>query len=186
MKAEKCFYAKGSKIRRPDSQCTIYVEGTAEADFRVGIDIELSHWIPNRTENRFKAGTSTEIGFKFLESLKTPFYDLVINNHLDIDGLLSAFVLSYPTIALHHRDDLINAAKAGDFWAWSDGKALILFQELTLLYRRLEMKKVDLQTAYGTCFEFILEILKAPETTSPVQGILEEQFSLIKKGEIQR
>lgn len=186
MKSEKCFYVKGSKINRPDSRCTIYVDGTAGADFREGVDIELSHWIPNRTEQRFKAGTSTEICFKYLESQKTPAYDLVINNHLDIDGLLSVFVLSFPTMALQYRDDLINCAKTGDFWAWSEGKSLTLFQELTLLYRRLETQKVDLQNAYETCFELIIKILKDPEIISPVQEIVEKQFSLVKQGKIQR
>ncbi|MBY0502093.1 MAG: hypothetical protein K2P93_08870 [Alphaproteobacteria bacterium] len=186
MKPEKCFYVKGSKIKRPDSKCTIYVDGTAGADFREGVDIELSHWIPNRTEKRFKAGTSTEICFKFLKSQKTPSYDLVINNHLDIDGLLSVFALSYPTVSLQYRDVLINTAKAGDFWAWSEGKSLTLFQELTLLYRRLETQKVDLQKAYETCFESILKILKLSEIISPVQEMLEKQISLVKQGTIQR
>ncbi len=186
MKSEKRFYVEGSKSKRPESRCTIYVDGTAGADFREGLDIELSHWIPNRTEERYKAGTSTEICFKFLEANIEHSYDLVVNNHLDIDGLLSVFVLAYPTIALQYREILSTASKAGDFWAWSEGRALTLFQELTLLYRRPEVKKADLQKAYEICFESILKILKAPETSSPAQEILERQFALIEQGKIER
>lgn len=186
MKPEKRFYAEGSKAKRPDSHCTIYVDGTAGADFREGLDIELSHWIPNRTEERYKAGTSTEICFKFLEANKTYPYDLVVNNHLDIDGLLSVFVLAYPSVALQYREILKNASKAGDFWAWAEGRALTLFQKLTLLYRRPEVKKADLQQAYEICFEAILKILKAPETLCPAQDILERQFTLVEQGKIER
>lgn len=186
MNPEKRFYAKGSKSKSPESRCTIYVDGTAGEDFREGLDIELSHWVPNRTEKQYKAGTSTEICFKYLEGNETPSYDLVTNNHLDVDGILSAFVLCYPKIALAHRDILIGASKTGDFWAWSEGRSLTLFQELTLLYRRFDASSVDLQKAYELCFDFILKLLTSPEATSPAQEILERQFSLIERAVIKR
>lgn len=186
MNPEKPFYIKRSKNKRPESQCSIYVDGTAGEEFREGIDIELSHWVPNRTEKQYKAGTSTEICLKYLEANETNSYDLVMNNHLDVDGILSTFVLCYPTMALDHRDVLVRAAKTGDFWAWSEGRALKLFQELTLFYRRFDTSSVDLQKAYELCFDIILKLLTSPEITSPIQGILERQFSLIEKGEIER
>ncbi|MBX9786987.1 MAG: hypothetical protein K2Y08_06585 [Alphaproteobacteria bacterium] len=186
MNPEKRFYIKGSKSKRPQSQCAIYVDGTAGEEFREGIDIELSHWVPNRTENQYKAGTSTEICFKYLNANESSSYDLVINNHLDVDGILSTFVLCYPKIALAHRDVLVGASKAGDFWAWAEGHSLKLFQELTLFYRRFDTSLVDLQKAYELCFDFILNLLKSPEAVSPVQDILERQFSLIDRGEIER
>ena len=186
MKSEKCFYAKGSKGKKPQFQCTIYVDGTAGKEFREGVDIELSHWIPNRTKKAYKAGTSTEICFKFLDAKENHPYDLVINNHLDIDGLLSAFVLCYSETARAHRDTLLGAAKTGDFWAWSEGKSLKLFQELTLLYQHLEGKKIDLQQAYEICFTSILSILQSPEIESPTQAILERQCALIEQGKIER
>ncbi|MDI9637549.1 hypothetical protein QM565_17585 [Geitlerinema splendidum] len=186
MPPEKPFYIKGSKSKRPKSQCTIYVDGTAGEEFSTAIDIELSHWVPNRTEKQYKAGTSTEICFKYLEANESLSYDLVINNHLDVDGILSTFVLCYPKIALAHRDVLVGASKTGDFWAWSEGLSLKLFQELTLFYRHFEASPIDLQKAYELCFDFILKLLQSPEVTSSVQGILERQFSLIKQGQIER
>lgn len=186
MTPEKPFYAEKSKSKKPESQCTIYVDGTAGEEFLEGIDIELSHWVPNRTETQYKAGTSTEVCLKYLEANESLSYDLVINNHLDVDGILSTFALCYPKIALASQDVLVGAAKTGDFWAWSEGRSLKLFQELTLLYRHLEDSPIDLQKAYELCFDFILKLLESPEVTSPVQGILERQFSLIEQGEIER
>jgi len=186
MREEKRFYIKGSGAERPKSQCTIYVDGASGDEFREGTDVELSHWLPNRTEDRYKAGTSTEICFKFLEANKSHSYDLVVNNHLDMDGLLSVFVLVYPSVALYHREILSNAAKAGDFWAWSEGKALKIFQEVTLFYRNLEKQEVNLQKAFESCFERILMILKGSTLKADVQPILESQPSFIEQGKIQR
>lgn len=186
MTQEKRFYIEGSPGTRPYSQCSIYVDGTAGDKFREGMDVELSHWVPNRTEDCYKAGTSTEICFKFLESNVHHPYDLVINNHMDMDGLLSVFVLAYPTVAFHHRDVLCHAAKAGDFWAWSTGKALKIFQEVTLLYQALGRQHVDLQKRYEGCFEKILQILEGSDDKTDAQSILESQAALIEQGKIQR
>jgi len=183
---EKPFYIKTSHTEGLLSQYTIYVDGTAGTDFREGVDVELSHWIPNRTEDLYKAGTSTEICFKYLEANKTFPYDLVVNNHLDIDGILSVFVLSYPTFALQHKDVLCKVAEAGDFWAWSEGKSLHLFQELTLLYQRLEREKVNLQKTYEDCFKCILAILTTPEEKTSAELLLQKQLTLITEGKIVR
>lgn len=186
MNPEKRFYLTNSTEPHPHSQHTIFVDGTAGNDFREGVDIELSHWIPNRTLDKYKAGTSTEICFKFLEDPHRLFYDLVVNNHLDIDGLLSVFVLAYPTEALRYKDILCDASKTGDFWAWSEGKALKLFQELTLFYQDLQSQKVNLQEIYERCFVLILHILHDAGETSEAQTILNEQVLLIDQRKIQR
>lgn len=186
MNSEKLFYIKNPKTKKPSSLCSIYVDGTGGKEFREGIDYELSHWIPNKTQDQYKAGTSTEICFKFLKQQPSTPYDLVINNHMDIDGILSTFVLVYPEFALQHQSTLEEASKTGDFWAWAEGKSLTLFQELTQLYRNLEQQKVDLQKAYEVCFDFILKLLQSPEIHSPAQEILEKQFSLIGQGKIKR
>ena len=186
MTPTKPFYIVGSKNIRPDSKSTIYVDGTASGGFREGIDHELSHWIPNRTEDRYKAGSSTEICYNFLTINKSHPYDLVINNHLDIDGLLSVFVLAYPDIALAHRDVICAAAKTGDFWAWAEGKGLNLFQELTHLFMFLNEGKTDLQLSYERCFELVLKILERDEIKSVAESILDNQFQLVESGGIKR
>lgn len=186
MKPEKRFYITGSNVQRSYSTSTVYVDGTAADEFREGIDVELSHWMPNRTPDQYKAGTSTEMCFKFLEDKNAAPYDLVINNHIDIDGLLSVFVLAYPSEAIHYREILCDASKTGDFWAWSEGKALKIFQEVTLLYQQLQSQKVRLQDIYVKCFDLILTILYNPEDKSDAQTSLEEQSLLIEQGKIQR
>ncbi len=186
MKQEKRFYIPISQTERPLSKRTIYVDGAADAEFREGRDLELSHWLPNRTENHYKSGTSTEICFNFLETAPGLSYDLVVNNHLDTDGLLSVFVLCYPTFALQHKETLCKAAKSGDFLAWSEGKALKLFQEGALLYKKLQKQKVTLQKTYEICFELIVRILNGQEDKTDVTSLLEDQFTLIEKGKIER
>jgi len=180
------FYIEGSQAQRPLSRGTLYVDGAADEKYRDGIDQELSHWLPNRTGDRFKAGTSTEICFRFLDSSNRASYDLVINNHLDMDGLLSVFVLTYPTLALQHRQVLCDAARAGDFWAWVEGRVLVLFQELALLFEDVRRAKLDKQEAYHKCFAQVLEILQGSATVSPAQDILAAQSALIAQGKIIR
>ena len=100
------FYLEAPLTLRPLSDHTAYVDGTAGENFRPTLDIELSHWIPNQTPKQYRSTTSTAICFKFLHDPQHSPYDLVVNNHLDIDGLLSVFVLSYPSISLLNEDIL--------------------------------------------------------------------------------
>lgn len=179
-------YHCGNTALKPRSTKTIYVDGTAGNDFRATVDIELSHWLPNRTEERYKAGTSTEICFKYLDANPSIDYDLVVNNHLDVDGVLSVFVLAYPTMAQQFRTELINAAEIGDFWAWGEGKALKLFQMLSLLFEKCERADISLQDAYKRCFSLIIKILQHANNNTQAQRILIKQQDDIKHGSILR
>lgn len=186
MKQEIAFYGEGSPGGRPTSARTLYVDGTAGTSFRDGIDGELSHWHPNKTEDQYKAGTSTEICFKYLHLNKKRNYDLVVNNHLDVDGVLSVFVLTHPQAALAHEDVLIKAAEAGDFWGWSEGKAFHLFQELSLLFKKIGSQKKGLQESYQQCFELIVILLQKPNDTTEVEKILLQQYAMVEEGKILR
>ena len=186
MKQEIAFYGEGSPDVRPVSAQTAYVDGTAGAQFREGIDVELSHWRPNKTEEQYKAGTSTEICFKYLHLNKTHNYDLVVNNHLDVDGVLSVFVLTHPTVALAHEDVLIKAAEAGDFWAWADGKALKVFQLLSLLFDKLKASDISLQESYQRCFSLIIRILHHQNDRTEAEKVLLRQYTLVEEGKIIR
>jgi hypothetical protein len=186
MTQEIDFYIEGSPDQQPSSVRTLYVDGTAGNGFRKGIDGELSHWRPNKTEERYKAGTSTEICFRYLQLNKGIDYDLVINNHLDVDGVLSVFVLTHPQVALKHMDVLKDAAGAGDFWAWAEGKALKVFQELSLFFREVKAVKMSLREAYHQCFVLILKILHEPDEVSEAETILRGQYRLIEDEKIIR
>jgi hypothetical protein len=187
---EKKFYILGSKYARPQSQKAIFVDGTKDLSFRKDIDIELSHWLPNQTDDQYKAGTSTEICFNFLERSSINDYDLVLNNHLDIDGLLASFTLCYPDISLKNRLCLIQAAEMGDFWGYGEGKALILFQNITSLIDALKAQEIDLLDACTLVFKEIKSILLTEPTSNSLleeaKLVLNSSLSLLKRGEINR
>src|SRR5262245_14716036 len=98
---QRVFHIEGSRTPRPSARRVIYCDGGTDEQFREGVDLELSHWIPNRTPDRFKADTSTEICLRFVASAEQDF-DLVVNNHLDVDGMLAVFTLTADTWALPH------------------------------------------------------------------------------------
>jgi len=54
MKSVPGLYVEGTKLlERPESRRTVFADGTSESGFREGTDVELSHWIPNRTPPRY-------------------------------------------------------------------------------------------------------------------------------------
>ena len=85
-----------------------------------GAALDLTHWRGNRTPAEFRADTSTEIALKFAASAEAARWAdaVVVNNHFDTDGLLSAWALLEPSQAAASRDLLIAAAEAGDFDEW--------------------------------------------------------------------
>ena len=66
--------------------------------------------------------SSTEIALNWVKQKQTDqtgFEDaLVLNNHYDSDGVLSAFALLEPEVALRHEALLVAGAEAGDFDEW--------------------------------------------------------------------
>ncbi|MFD2169056.1 DUF6687 family protein [Tumebacillus lipolyticus] len=183
------FFIIGSKAGRPSSRRTIFADGSADKTFREGIDLELSHWIPNRTPIEYRADTSTEICLNFVAERSTDGWDLAINNHLDVDGVLSVFSLVHAQFALKHRDTLIKAAEMGDFAGYGERPAQILFQGLTLCMDRLEAEQEDIGTIYERCFEKVFQLIEHPETASEVEeGIRRFEASLrrVESGEIKR
>jgi hypothetical protein len=135
---------------RPAATRVAFCDGGVDASYRDGVDIELSHWIPNRTPAAFKAATSTEIALRFVAAGGHADVDLVVNNHVDTDGMLSVFALLHPGPALAHRATLVQAAAMGDFHAWGDADAQHLFQLVALTRARLEALKADPQDIYTT------------------------------------
>jgi hypothetical protein len=85
------------------------------------IDLELSHWNGNTTPDEYYADTSTEMAL-LLPSDKFP-DAVVLNNHVDTDGILSVFACVQPQLAQQYAPLLIAAAEAGDFGEWNHGDA---------------------------------------------------------------
>lgn len=118
---------------RPEAERIIFCDGTDGRIFRPETDLELSHWRPNRTPAEYRAGTSTEICFWFLNHPRSGPWTAAVNNHVDVDGMLSVYALIHSEQALRHRRTIIAAAEMGDFWAWGEAPAQRVFQGLTQL-----------------------------------------------------
>jgi hypothetical protein len=149
------FHVTGSAEPRPPSRATIFCDGTGGAAFRDGVDVELSHWIPNRTPPRFRADSSTEICLKFAAEGMSRAWDLAVNNHLDVDGILSMFAVVQPAAALARRDTLVGAAEMGDFAAWAEEPSQALYQGLTLVIDECNAAGVDVLAAYRRAFDAV-------------------------------
>ena len=184
---QRNFHIQGSQGPRPSARRVIYCDGGTDEQFREGVDLELSHWFPNRTPVRFKADTSTEICLNFVASGDEPF-DLVVNNHVDVDGLLATFALVIGPWALAHRRTLTQAAAMGDFWDWGEPPAPALFQTLTLLIRKLQSEKADANALYLRCFDHVFAFL-SDESALPVEpglAALRDSVALVERGDIAR
>src|SRR5690554_1207565 len=125
------FEIMSKRSPRPEGEAIIFCDGTGGDWFRPETDLELSHWRPNRTPKEYRAGTSTEICFRFLDTPRPGDWTAAVNNHVDVDGILSVYALVHSEHALQHRGTLIQAAEMGDFWEWGEPPAQRLFQGLT-------------------------------------------------------
>lgn len=173
----------------PADQPVVYCDGTAGPAFRPGIDVELSHWVPNRTPRRYKADTSTEIAFRFLDD-SGPLQRLIaVNNHVDVDGLLSMYVVTHPDTAQAHRRTLIEAAEIGDFWGWGERPAQVLFQGLTLMTADAPAHD-EIPETYARCFSRIPSLLQGTDPLltgiEPGLAALNRSVELIESGRVKR
>jgi len=181
------FHVQGSREPRPSARAVIYCDGGTDDQFREGVDLELSHWIPNRTPDRFKADTSTEICLNFVAS-GDPRFELVVNNHVDVDGLLAVFVLVAGAWVLEHRRTLTQAAEMGDFWAWGEPPAQALFQTLTVLIRKLQSEGGDANATYLRCFDHVFGFLSGESVfpADPGLAALNDSVALVERGDVAR
>lgn len=185
----KPFFVNGSMVARPAARRAIYCDGSPDPLYRPGTDLELSHWIPNHTPPQYKADTSTGICLDFIEQAPdTDAYDLVVNNHVDVDGMLAVFVLVTGAPALAHRKILVAAATMGDFWGWGDVEAQTLFQALTLLKDRLVAEKRDPQAIYTQSLALARRVLDGEPQPAAAAGLaaLAESLALIESGRVRR
>lgn len=182
------FHIAGSSTPRPPARSVIYCDGGTDAQYREGVDLELSHWIPNATPARFKADTSTEIALSFVAAGGGD-HDLVVNNHVDVDGLLAVFTLVHGASVLPHRATLAQTAAMGDFWAWGEPDAQALFQSVTLLLRKLQAAKTDAREIYEQGFAHVRAHLAGDARASDADAglaALRDSIARIESGDITR
>lgn len=127
------FEVVGKGSARPGDGPIIFCDGTGGSMFQPASDLELSHWRPNTTPQQYRAGTSTEICFRFLDNPHPGRWTVAVNNHVDVDGILSVYVLLHGGHAQKHRRTIIEAAEMGDFWGWGEPQAQRVFQGVTHL-----------------------------------------------------
>lgn len=116
----------------PVDGLVIYADGAQAPDTAAGASIDLSHWVPNTTDARYKADTSTEICCNYAADPDRTSADLVVNDHVDIDGVLSLYSLVHSATALEHREALVAAASMGDFLAWPGRTGFTVAQSLAV------------------------------------------------------
>ena len=171
------FEIVGSTSVRPDADQIIFCDGTGGRLFRAETDLELSHWRPNRTPTEFRAGTSTEICFRFLDNPRPGSWTVAVNNHVDVDGILSVYVLVHSRHALAHRQTIIEAAEIGDFWGWGEPPAQRLFQGIThLMTSGLEEREV-----YAEAFRRVPSLIDGTDPDPKIPQI-EESLATLRRG----
>ncbi len=185
------FHVLGSSAPMPDGERIVYVDGSAPGStFRPGIDLELSHWVPTSTSPRWAADTSTEICLRFLADPPDDAddCDLVVNDHVDVDGVLSVFCLAHPDVAVAHREAIVGAAEMGDLSAGVGWESFRLAQELTLLMGGFRAPGRDPLATYAEAFARIPEILAddhpAPRAVQRGWQILEAQAAMVEAGDL--
>lgn len=86
--------------------------------------LTLSHWPNNDTPDDLRRDTSTAIAFAYLDRPDLHRGGIAVSNsHFDEDGLFSMFALVNPSVAVRHRDLLIDASRAGDFGVFEGREA---------------------------------------------------------------
>jgi hypothetical protein len=163
----------------PDAEHVIYCDGSGGRAFREDKDLDLSHWRPNRTLARYRADTSTEICFRFLDDPVQAPWTLAVNNHLDVDGMLSVYTLVHSGHALNQRSTIVQAAEMGDFWSWGEPPAQRLFQGLTRLMNRGTSEGRPVQSIYEEAFRRVQAII---DQTDPDSAQIERSLDPLRDG----
>ncbi len=95
----------------------VVVDGGPVASTR----LTLSHWPGSPTPVELLDDLSAQIAFRALARPELfEGVSAVSNNHVDQDGLASAFTLLEPSAAVERRDRVIDIARAGDFATFED------------------------------------------------------------------
>lgn len=174
----------GHDSPRPDAEHIIFCDGAGGSLFRPTMDLELSHWRPNCTPTEYRAGTSTEICYRFLGAPRPASWTVAVNNHVDVDGILSVYVLVHSDHALQHPRAIVEAADMGDFWGWGEPVAQRLFQGITLLMRKGGGAKAVYDEAFcripGLIDGSDPQIAEIERSLTP----LREQVELVEKGTV--
>jgi hypothetical protein len=134
-----------------------------------GARLDLTHWQGNHTPSAFKADTSTEIALRFVVAPESEEWSgsVVVNNHFDTDGILSAWVLLDPERALGARPLLVAAAEAGDFDEWPGEKRGLW---LDAAIRALAAREAGDSAAYKAVLPQLPDLVRAIDERRDLWG----------------
>jgi hypothetical protein len=176
----------GHSSRRPDAEHIIFCDGTGGEHYRPETDLELSHWRPNGTPTGYRAPTSTAICYRFLDAPRAGPWTVAVNNHVDVDGILSVYVLVHSDHARKHRRTIVAAAEMGDFWGWGEPRAQRLFQGIS----RLMNRKGEARDRYAEAFRRVPGLIDGTDPETPqIEASLEplrQGVELVEAGRITR
>jgi hypothetical protein len=102
-------------------------------------------------------------------------WTVAVNNHVDVDGILSVYVLVHSQHALAHRRTIVEAAEMGDFWGWGELPAQRVFQGLTWLMERGS----SAQSIYADAFRRIPGLI---DGTDPEVASIEDSLTPLHRG----
>lgn len=180
------FEILSDKTVRPDADRIIFCDGTGGRIYDRNNDLELSHWRPNLTPTEYRAGTSTEICFRFLDNPRPGNWTAAVNNHVDVDGILSVYVLVHSDQAQRHRKTIVEAAEIGDFWGWGELPAQRLFQGITRMMSQFDRP----DEVYTESFRRIPDLIEGtdPEAADIDASLtpLAQGVELVESGQITR
>jgi hypothetical protein len=113
-------------------------------------------------------------------------WTVAVNNHVDVDGILSVYALVHSGHALAHRQTIVQAAEMGDFWGWGEPPAQRVFQGVT----RLMEQGDDPQEIYAEAFRRIPGLIDGsdPDVARIESSLapLREGVELVRRGRIVR
>lgn len=143
-----------------------------------GTRLTLSHWPGSPTPVDLLDDLSAQIAFRALDRPGLlDGIDIVSNNHLDQDGLVSAYALIDPAAANERREFAIDVARAGDFATFVDRASMRIAFALAAWAdgERSPLDPAIFEGGYedecGHLYEEILprmsELLDAPEALRP-------------------
>jgi hypothetical protein len=173
------FLILDSRASRPVAERIAFCDGTGGRLFRPETDVELSHWRPNCTPARYRADTSTEMCLNFAADPLPGEWTLAVNNHADVDGILSVYSLLHSRHALAHRGTLVRASEMGDFWGWGELPAQRVFQGVTRLMNRAQSASRDTQTVYAEALDAIPALIGG---THPELAEVDQSLEPLRRG----
>ena len=151
-----------------DPDVTLMVDGYSDG-YRT-----ISHWPGHSTPESLRHDLTTGSALKFADLSSKERRELVgefsvvTNNHIDADGVLSAFCVMRPDLAIKHQDLILRTAATGDLAKWTGPDSLAL--ELTLMSEAgrfepfysspmTEQHRTNMADAYQHCFRLLEETL---------------------------